>query len=113
MLETNPIFLVMLLRRVGAQNSLRFLLGRQLHHPRMRCSLKAYRFLSFCLIAVLLAAAHLHGQSSTTAPSSSVEPALPGPPNPFLGSAPEAKPTAEVFKFNSKKRTDAACRTTL
>ena len=113
MLETNPIFLVMLLRRVGAQNSLRFLLGRQLHHPRMRCSLKAYRFLFPYLIAVLLAAAHLHGQSSTTAPSSSVEPALPGPPNPFLGSAPEAKPTAEVLQIDFKEAIDRGLRNNL
>jgi outer membrane protein TolC len=76
----------------------------------MRCSLKALRVLSFCLTATLLVAANLQGQTSD---STSNAPALPGPPNPFLGSQPEGKATSEVLQIDFKEAIDRGLRNNL
>src|SRR5277367_2907390 len=75
---------------------------------RMRHSL-SYRSASFSLILLLwFGASSLAGQS-TTAPAVT----LPGPQNPFLGSAAEGKVTAEVLQIDFKEAIDRGLRNNL
>ena len=78
----------------------------------MRCSLKVFQTAYLCVVLALLAAPALFAQSSgepTPLPAVS----LPGPQNPFLGSAPEGKATAEVLQIDYKEAIDRGLRTNL
>jgi len=77
----------------------------------MQCSLKFIRTLSSCLTLALLPIPNLLAQAGggTSPPSVS----LPGPQNPFLGSAPEGKATAEVLQVDFKDAIDRGLRNNL
>src|SRR5437762_7588022 len=81
-------------------------------NERMHCSLIAFRRFSFRLILVLLAAPALLGQSASGA-SSVPTVSLPGPQNPFLGSAPEGRVTAEVLQIDFGDAIDRGLRNNL
>jgi outer membrane protein TolC len=83
-----------------------------LPRSRMRCSFIIPRtaFLSFIL--VLLATPSLLAQTAggtSSAPSVT----LPGPQNPFLGSAPEGTPTADVLQIDFNEAIDRGLRNNL
>ena len=77
----------------------------------MRCSLITFRTTLFALIFALLSAAGLMAQTGggSTPPNVS----LPGPQNPFLGSAPEGNVTAEVLQIDFKNAIDRGLRNNL
>ena len=78
----------------------------------MRCSLITSRTILFVLILELFSAAGLTAQAgggSTAAPNVS----LPGPQNPFLGSAPEGKVTTDVLQIDFKDAIDRGLRNNL
>jgi outer membrane protein TolC len=77
----------------------------------MQCSLKFIRMVFSCLALSLLAIPSLlaQGGGGTSLPSVS----LPGPRNPFLGSAPEGKATAEVLQVDFKDAIDRGLRNNL
>ena len=77
----------------------------------MHYSLRFLR-VALSLTYVLFAASTLLAQSSGETPSSSGV-TLPGPPNPFLGSAPEGKATAEVLQIDFKDAIDRGLRNNL
>jgi outer membrane protein TolC len=75
----------------------------------MHCSLKAFR--TFVpLICALLTAPGLLAQSTG---GSSAGVSLPGPQNPFLGSAPEGRVSAEVLQIDFKDAIDRGLRNNL
>jgi outer membrane protein TolC len=78
----------------------------------MHCSLIVSRRASFSLIVALLTAAGVlaHAQGGS---SSSTNVALPGPQNPFLGSAPEGKVTPDVLQIDFKEAIDRGLRNNL
>ena len=73
----------------------------------MQCSLKFIRTLFSCLTLGLLAIPNLLAQAGPPSVS------LPGPQNPFLGSAPEGKATAEVLQVDFKDAVDRGLRSNL
>jgi outer membrane protein TolC len=73
----------------------------------MQCSLKFIRTLFSCLTLGLLAIPNLLAQAGPPSVS------LPGPQNPFLGSAPEGKATAEVLQVDFKDAVDRGLRNNL
>jgi len=77
----------------------------------MQCSLKFIRALFSCLTVASLAVPSLlaQGGGGTSPPSVS----LPGPQNPFLGSAPEGKATTEVLQVDFKDAIDRGLRNNL
>jgi outer membrane protein TolC len=78
----------------------------------MRGLLKVSRTAFFSLILFLLAAPSLLGQAAdATSPAPNVT--LPGPQNPFLGSAPEGQATAEVLQIDFKDAIDRGLRNNL
>jgi outer membrane protein TolC len=81
---------------------------------RMRCSLMVmvFRTRLSTLILVLLAASSLLAQTASgTSPAPNVS--LPGPQNPFLGSAPEGQATADVLQIDFKDAIDRGLRNNL
>ena len=79
---------------------------------RMRCSLIAFRTAFFSLILVLLVAPSLLAQA-TGGTSSVPSVTLPGPQNPFLGSSPEGRVTAEVLQIDFSDAIDRGLRNNL
>lgn len=78
----------------------------------MRCSLIFSQTAFFSLILALLAAPGLLAQAAGgTASAPNVT--LPGPQNPFLGSAPEGKATAEALEIDFKDAVDRGLRNNL
>ena len=70
------------------------------------------RLAFFSLILALLTAPSLPAQTSSGA-SAAPQVTLPGPPNPFLGSAPEGKATADVLQIDFKDAIDRGLRNNL
>ncbi len=94
-------------RREGALGSSVY--AERFPHSRMHCSLKALRtFASF--MCALLITPGLLAQSSGGSPSGV---SLPGPQNPFLGSAPEGRVSAEVLQIDFKEAIDRGLRNNL
>jgi outer membrane protein TolC len=75
-----------------------------------RTTVSRAAFLS--IILSLLAAPSLPAQTADTS-SSAPNVTLPGPPNPFLGSAPEGQATAEVLQIDFKNAIDRGLRNNL
>jgi outer membrane protein TolC len=78
----------------------------------MRCSLMLSRFAFFSLIFVLFAAAAVEAQSSGDSAASPYV-SLPGPQNPFLGSAPEGQATSQVLQIDYSDAIDRGLRNNL
>src|SRR5271169_3322825 len=78
----------------------------------MRCSLILSRTAFFRLILALLSAPGLLAQAAGGSPSAP-NVTLPGPQNPFLGSAPEGKASAEVLQIDFKDAIDRGLRNNL
>src|SRR5579859_7146236 len=78
----------------------------------MRCSLIISRTAFFSLILAGVAAPALLVQA-TGGSSSAPNVTLPGPQNPFLGSAPEGKATADVLQIDFKDAIDRGLRNNL
>jgi outer membrane protein TolC len=76
----------------------------------MHCSFKLSRTFVSCM-CVLFVTTTLFAQGSGGTPPSGVT--LPGPQNPFLGSAPEGKATAEVLQIDFKDAIDRGLRNNL
>jgi outer membrane protein TolC len=72
---------------------------RTLPRSRMRCSFIILRTVFFSFILALLATPSVLAQSASGT-SSAPNVTLPGPPDPFLGSAPEGKVTAEALQID-------------
>jgi len=79
---------------------------------RMRCSLIAFRPAFFSLTLVLLVAPSLLAQAAGGT-SSVPSVTLPGPQNPFLGSSPEGRVTAEVLQIDFSDAIDRGLRNNL
>ncbi len=79
---------------------------------RMHCSLIVFRRASFSLIVALLAVPGVLAQAQGGL-SSSTNVTLPGPQNPFLGSAPEGKVTPDVLQIDFKEAIDRGLRNNL
>jgi outer membrane protein TolC len=81
----------------------------------MRCLsiLRVSRTVFFSLILSLLAAPSLLGQAADATSSSAPNVTLPGPPNPFLGSAPEGQANGEVLQIDFKDAIDRGLRNNL
>jgi outer membrane protein TolC len=77
----------------------------------MSCSLIASRTAVFALFALFFPSDLLAQTSSATSYAPNVT--LPGQQNPFLGSAPEGKPTAEVLQIDFKDAIDRGLRNNL
>jgi outer membrane protein TolC len=78
----------------------------------MQCSWKLIRTLFLCLTVTCLAMPSLRAQAAGgTSPLSSVP--LPGPQNPFLGSAPEGKAISGVLQIDFKEAIDRGLRNNL
>lgn len=77
----------------------------------MRCSLKSSRTAFFALFVLLPAPGLLAQATDTTYSAPNVS--LPGQQNPFLGSAPEGKATADVLQIDFKDAIDRGLRTNL
>jgi outer membrane protein TolC len=70
------------------------------------------RTIFFILLLSLLSASSLLAQAGGTSPPN-VDVTLPGPPNPFLGSEPEGKATADVLQIDFKEAIDRGLRNNL
>lgn len=77
----------------------------------MWCFVKPLRTLLPCFAIAVLVPVWLQGQATDSNSAPNVT--LPGPPNPFLGSAPEAKPTPEVLQIDFKEAIDRGLRNNL
>lgn len=76
----------------------------------MRCSSRFLHYALFVFVSVPLAVVHTQAQSNgSTSPPASV----PASQNPFLGSAPEGKATAEVLQIDFKDAIDRGLRNNL
>jgi outer membrane protein TolC len=78
----------------------------------MWVSFKDLRIVFPCLVLALAVNASLQGQTAD-APAPAPNVTLPGPPNPFLGSAPEGKATPEVLQIDFKDAIDRGLRNNL
>lgn len=78
----------------------------------MWVSFKVLRNAFPCLALALAASASLQGQTAASPPPAP-NVTLPGPPNPFLGSAPEGKATPEVLQIDYKEAIDRGLRNNL
>lgn len=91
---------------------------RRLRQSRMSFSLprkltpKVFRSAFFGLVFALLAAAGLRAQSSSNS-ASTPNVTLPGPQNPFLGSAPEGQATSQVLEIDYSDAIDRGLRNNL
>ena len=65
------------------------------------------------MFAVLLLAVPACPNLLAQSPGDSSAPTLPGPPNPFLGSAPEGQPTPDVLQIDFKDAIDRGLRNNL
>src|ERR1700690_2203815 len=72
---------------------------------KMRCLLKVSRT-AIPFLAMMLAASRLMAQGVATPPRAT----LPGKQNPFLGSEPESKATADVLQIDYKEAIDRGLR---
>jgi len=80
----------------------------------MQSSLRVCRAAFFCLfIIAFLTPANLLAQVSSGESSSASGVSLPGPQNPFLGSAPEGQATSEVLQIDFKEAIDRGLRNNL
>lgn len=106
--QTNQIGRVML----GARKAYRFLLlVLNSHKIRMRCSFIISLTVGVALL-FLPSTANLWAQTTAaTSPSPSIS--LPGQQSPFLGSAPEGEPTADVLQIDFKDAIDRGLRNNL
>jgi outer membrane protein TolC len=86
--------------------------GPDVPRLRMHYSIKFLRVSIFLTFVLFSASTFLLAQSSGEASSNSGV-TLPGPPNPFLGSAPEGKATAEVLQIDFKDAIDRGLRNNL
>jgi outer membrane protein TolC len=77
----------------------------------MWCSLNVFSKAYSCVTLALLAVAGVYAQSGSTSSVPTVT--LPGPQNPFLGSAPEGKATSEVLQLDFKEAIDRGLRNNL
>jgi outer membrane protein TolC len=71
------------------------------------------RGIFFILILSLLSAPGLLAQAAGGSSAPNVNVTLPGPPNPFLGSEPEGKATADVLQIDFKEAIDRGLRNNL
>src|SRR5258708_40218364 len=78
----------------------------------MSCSFVSLRIAFFSFILALLATSSLLAQAAGGT-SSTTNVTLPGPQNPFLGSAPEGKATAEVLQIDFNDAIDRGLRNNL
>src|SRR5277367_4892159 len=83
-----------------------------MHCSRMRCRSILLRTVFLSLILSLLATGDLLAQAADATPSTP-KVTLPGPPNPFLGSAPEGQATAEVLQIDFNDAIDRGLRNNL
>lgn len=83
-----------------------------LPQQRMSCSFVSLRIAFFSFILALLATSSLLAQTAGGT-SSTTNVTLPGPQNPFLGSAPEGKATAEVLQIDFNDAIDRGLRNNL
>ena len=79
---------------------------------RMHCSLKVLRISLFVAFALLAASGFLLAQTGGATPAAASV-SLPGPQNPFLGSAPEDKATPGVLQIDFKDAIDRGLRNNL
>src|SRR6202049_404880 len=77
----------------------------------MRCSLIVFRTVLFAFLGLLLAPGLAAQATGEALPAPNVT--LPGPQNPFLGSAPEGKAPTEVLKIDFKEAIDRGLRNNL
>ena len=75
----------------------------------MRCSLSIFQKAYSCVTLAVFAVPCLFAQNGVTAPTVT----LPGPQNPFLGSAPEGRATAEILQIDYKQAIDRGLRNNL
>src|ERR1700689_1217987 len=72
-----------------------------------------FRRIFFIFILSLLSAPGFLAHAAAGSSTPNVNVALPGPPNPFLGSAPEGKATADVLQIDFKDAIDRGLRNNL
>src|ERR1700676_3959549 len=77
----------------------------------MRCSLIVFRTVLFAFLGLLLAPGLAAQATGEALPAPNVT--LPGPQNPFLGSAPEGKATTDVLQIDFKDAIDRGLRNNL
>src|SRR6202163_3522817 len=77
----------------------------------MRCSLIVFRVALFAFLGLLLTPGLAAQATGEALPAPNIT--LPGPQNPFLGSAPEGKATADVLQIDFKDAIDRGLRNNL